>query len=252
MRRRALKTLALAVGVYLTLATATSAATRGIDINKKTYPVTGIDVSQYCGEIDFKKVVNNKKTDIDFIYMRASLGKGTTDTQFETYYKDAKKHNVPIGVYHFFKFKDGGTVQAQNFLNAIKNKEFELPLVIDIEEWGNKGKWNPTTIITNIRAFIKTVRKHRNEDIIIYSNRNTYNKYIREYFPKEKLWICSFKDPDEFSIKWQFWQHSHMGRVSGIDHDIDINTFNGNKEEWAAFLKEFKDLKEKKKKERNR
>ena len=43
-----------------------------------------------------------------------------------------------------------------------------------------------------------------------------------------------------------------MGRVSGINHDIDINTFNGNKEEWAAFLKDFKDLKEKNKKERNR
>ena len=76
--RMTLRTLALTFGAALALETGLCAATRGIDINKKTYPVTGIDVSQYCGEIDFKKVVNNKKTDIDFIYMRASLGKGTT------------------------------------------------------------------------------------------------------------------------------------------------------------------------------
>ena len=41
--RMTLRTLALTFGAALALETGLCAATRGIDINKKTYPVTGID-----------------------------------------------------------------------------------------------------------------------------------------------------------------------------------------------------------------
>ena len=116
-------------------------------------------------------------------------------------------------------------------------------MVLDVEEWGNKGQFNRQTIISNIRAFIRTVERERNEKIILYSNRNTYNKYLKGNFPDAQIWICSFKDPDSFNLSWLFWQHSHRGRINGASGLVDLNTFNGNKEEWQDFLKECENIK---------
>lgn len=222
------------------------AVTHGIDIDKQRYPVTGIDISQYTGEVDFDKLIKYSKRDLDFIYLRASLGvaaygERAFDRRFNTYYKDATERGLHVGAYHFFKFQYGGTAQAKFFLQQIKGKKFDLPLVIDIEEYGNRGQWNPQTIVTNIRAFLQTVRKERDEDIIFYSNRNTFHKYIKPYFPDEKVWICSFINPSEATppIKeWLFWQHSHKGRLTGAQNAVDLNTYNGTREEWENFIKQ--------------
>lgn len=212
----------------------------GIEIDKTTYPITGIDINQYLGDINFDLLIKNKKYDIDFIYMRATVGTYAVDKRFEEYYRETSELDCPIGVYHFFKFREGGTVQAQHFLREIKGKKFGLPLVIDIEEWGNSGRFNRQTIITNIRAFIRTVKKERKEKIILYSNRNTYNKYIKNNFSEYPLWICSFTPPANHNLEWVFWQHTHKGRISGINHVVDINTFNGNKKEWNDYIKDCK------------
>lgn len=223
-----------------------SATIHGIDIDKQRYPVTGIDISQYTGVVDFDKLLKYSKRDLDFVYLRASLGTAAYgerafDNRFNTYYKDATARGLHVGAYHFFKFQYGGTDQAKFFLRQIKGKKFDLPLVIDIEEYGNRGNWNRQTIVTNIRAFIQTVRKERDEDIIFYSNRNTFHKYIKPYFPDEKVWICSFINPAEATppIKdWLFWQHSHKGRLTGAQNAVDLNTFNGTRAEWEAFVKQ--------------
>jgi lysozyme len=106
----------------------------GIDIDKLKYPVTGIDVSSHTGKIDFQKV---KEQNIDFVFMRSTGGRTVKDQMFEKNYLAAKKSDIPIGVYHFFRFNKSGKSQAINFLSAIKGKKFDLPLVLDIEDWKN-------------------------------------------------------------------------------------------------------------------
>lgn len=237
--------------VFLSSSFNAEAIPPGISIDKKSYPVTGIDISQYVGPVDFKQVKKNRE-EVDFVYMRATLGTAKTDTKFETYYTDAKEEELPVGVYHFFKFREGGSAQANHFLKTIKGKDFELPLVLDVEEWGNRGQFNRQTIITNIRAFIRTVERERNEKVILYSNRNTYNKYLKGNFPDAQIWICSFKDPDSYNLSWLFWQHSHRGKVRGATGLVDLNTFNGSKEDWQAFLKDCENIKKENQKNRKR
>ncbi len=227
-----------------------SATVHGVEIDKQKYPVTGIDVSQYTGVIDFSKIVKNSAHAIDFVYLRASLGvpaygPKAYDQRFDEYYRDATKQNLHVGAYHFFKFQYGGTAQANFFLQQIKGKKFDLPLVIDIEEYGNRapqGGWDAHKIAVNIRAFIQTIRKERDEDIIFYSNRKSYHKYIKPFFSDEKLWICSFVNPESAESwrvdDWLFWQHSHKGRIAGAQNVVDINTFNGSRAEWNKFIQQ--------------
>ena len=60
----------------------------------------GIDVSYHNGEIDFTKV----KSQVDFVIMRAGYGTKDQDSKeinFNIYYEDAKKNNIPVGTYWY-------------------------------------------------------------------------------------------------------------------------------------------------------
>jgi lysozyme len=205
----------------------------GIEIDKLKYPVTGIDVSKHTGKIDFQKV---NKQSIDFIFMKSTEGENYKDETFENNYLGAKESGIPIGTYHFFRFNKSGKSQANNYLTAIEGKKFDLPCVLDIEEWGNQTKKTREEIINEIDTFINLVEKKAGVNLMIYTNENGYNKYIKETFRNKDIWICSFNKKPNINKKWMFWQHSHKGKFNFADGWVDINTYNGNRTEWNKYL----------------
>jgi len=58
----------------------------------------GIDVSNYQGEIDFKKV---KEDGIEVVYIKASQGSNIKDPYFDINYENAKANGLKVGFYHF-------------------------------------------------------------------------------------------------------------------------------------------------------
>ena len=137
---------------------------------------------------------------------------------------------------HFFKFNVSGKKQAANFLQVINNKIFNLPLVLDVEEWGNSGEENQYKIINEIRSFILEVEIRRNEKVMIYTNESSYRRYIQGNFESSNIWICSFSPQPKNLNTWTFWQYSHCGKLEGAEGWVDINTFNGTRKEWNQFL----------------
>jgi lysozyme len=205
----------------------------GIDIDKKRYPVTGIDISEHTGEIDFKKL---KAQNIDFAYVKATEGGDYTDKKFYLNYKGFKAQAIPVGAYHFFRFNKSGKEQAANFLSTIDQRRFELPLVLDVEEWGNTGQSKKEQVHNEIAVFIDEVERNTSDEILIYTNESGFKKYISGRFDDKDIWICSFNNPPNIPVKWLFWQHSHKGKVDGAQGFVDINTFNGSRAEWMDFL----------------
>lgn len=208
----------------------------GIEVDKCKYPITGIDISRHTGMVDFQKIKEQFEDTIDFVYIKASEGGNLADINFKTNYINAIVNDIPVGPYHFFKFNVSGNKQASNFLQTIDNKVFDLPLVLDIEEWSNTSNIQTSKIITEIRRFIRAVEKKRNDKIMIYSNESGYQKYIKGNFESNKIWICSFNPEPKIQDKWTLWQHSHNGKFDGAEGWIDINTFNGSRHEWSQFL----------------
>jgi lysozyme len=204
----------------------------GIEIDKVEYSITGIDVSAHNGDIDFEKLVNQK---IDFIYVKATEGEDFVDPKFEQNYANAV-NKLPIGFYHFFRFNKSGKSQANNFLNNIRDKKTNLPLVIDVEEWGHIPTKSTEDVIDEIKIFITLVEKVSGKRIMIYSNESSYKKYIMGHFDKYDIWICSFSRNPNMNKKWTLWQHSHKGKLDGADGWVDINTFNGTTDEWNKYL----------------
>jgi len=208
----------------------------GIEVDKSRYPITGIDISRHTGIVDFRKIKEQFNDTIDFVYIKTSEGANLVDVKFETNYNNAIQNDIPVGAYHFFKFNVSGKRQATNFLKAVNNKFFNLPLVLDVEEWSNPGEYNQEKVIKEIRSFIIELEIRRREKVMIYTNESSYQKYIQGNFESHKIWICSFSSEPKNLKAWTFWQHSHNGKFEGAEGWIDINTFNGTRKEWNQFL----------------
>ncbi len=208
----------------------------GIEVDKLRYPITGIDISRHTGIVDFQKIKEQFNDTLDFVYIKASEGGNLIDVKFETNYINAILNDIPVGPYHFFKFNVSGKRQAANFLQVVNNRIFNLPLVLDVEEWSNSGEQNQDKVINEIRCFILEVEMKRKEKVMIYTNESSYQKYIQGNFDSNKIWICSFSPQPKNLNTWTFWQHSHHGKLEGAEGWVDINTFNGTRKEWNQFL----------------
>ncbi len=202
-----------------------------IEISREKYPVTGIDISAHNGVIDFDSIVSSG---IDFVLIKASEGSSFRDPLFESNYQKAAQAGLKIGAYHFFRFDCDGWSQAENLLKVIAGKRIDLPIVIDIEEWGNMEKVSTKQITDQLQSMIGHLEEN-GWKIMIYTNKNGYNRFIRSQFDRYPLWICSFTDPP-LDADWDYWQYSHISKIPGVPEKADLNTFNGTREEWQQWI----------------
>jgi len=208
----------------------------GINIDKSKYPISGIDVSRHSGIIDWEKI---KEQDISFVYIKATEGEDYLDPNYVSNITNAQKSNLLVGEYHFFRFNKPGKSQATNFLLQTKRFTGKLIPVLDIEEWGNMPVIkSEKEIRKEINNFLMVVEKETGCKMILYTNINSYNRFIKGQFLENPIWICSFNQnrilPD--NRKWLFWQHAHNGKLEGIKGFVDLNTFNGDEEEWKNYV----------------
>lgn len=195
-----------------------------VDIDTVRYTVRGVDVSAHNGDVDFKRLAD---AGIDFVYIKASEGATWRDARFEENYAAALESGMAVGVYHFFRFDVEGWRQSVNIMRAINGRRLDLPVAIDVEEYNNPTD-NPTEVIVkNLRSMVELLRQGGRE-VIIYTNKNGYHRFVRGHFDDVALWLCSFTDPPLYDdSRWTLWQHSHRGRLEGVEGDVDLNTFNG-------------------------
>ena len=205
-----------------------------VTVDRYRYPVAGLDVSKHNGEIDFEHVVAD---DYQFVFIKASEGKTYRDDAFETNYRRASDAGLMVGAYHFFRKNRTGEEQADNFLGAIKGKRLDLPLVIDLEDdWGNGATVSRETALQRVMTMI-SILKGKGYDVMIYTNKDGYEKYYKGMLGDCDLWLCSFTSPDLLpDMSHRFQQFSHEGEVMGVDGDVDLNVFRGSKKEWARYL----------------
>lgn len=182
------------------------------------YPVRGVDISSHNGDVDFEKM---KRSGIDFVMFKATEGISFIDKKFEENYTKARQAGLRVGAYHFFRFDCDGRVQAFHFLNTIGDRQFDFPLALDVEESGNPEGHARADIVRNLEAAINHLEL-RGHDVMLYTNKRGYSRFISRDFPDYPLWICSFRDPPG-PDKWYMWQYTHRGDVPGVSGNVDVN-----------------------------
>lgn len=204
------------------------------EVDKFRYPIFGIDVSRHNGKINWENI---KSSNIDFVFIKASEGRTLLDPWFKANLAGVKKENIRFGIYHFFKFNRDGNDQARLYLAQIKATKSDFPPILDIEEYTNtrSGK-SIKDIVKEIKKFISTVESSTGRKVIIYMNEHDYNKYIKDNFNDNPLWVCSLDEEPNIDRDWKFWQYTHRGKLKSQRGLFDFNTFNGGKAEWSRYF----------------
>lgn len=207
-----------------------------VTVDRFRYPIAGIDVSKHNGVIDFAQVAAD---DYQFAFIKASEGKTYKDDAFDRNYRGAREAGLKVGAYHFFRKNRTGREQADNLLAVIRGKKLDLPVVIDLEDdWGNGATVDRQTTLQRVMEMVKCL-KDNGYRVMIYTNLDGYGKYYKNILGDCDLWLCSFNSPDLMQYTGQrMQQYSHEGRVAGVDGDVDLNVFVGDKSEWQRYLDE--------------
>lgn len=205
-------------------------APRHIDVDRSVYPVRGLDLSAHNGVPDFDAIV---AAGIDFVYLKASEGTSYRDPAFMRNYLAATRAGLAVGAYHFFRFDCDGASQADNFIAATIGCHLALPPAIDVEQWGNPAGYDTGIIAERLRRMSAIVSARRG-DILLYTNKNGVPRFV-DAAGSPDLWICSFSMPP-VQRQWRLWQHSHRGAVDGVKGIVDLNTFNGDRQQWRQWL----------------
>lgn len=216
--------------IFYTVVTGRGETSTPIDISK--YEVIGADLSSHNGKVNYMAL---KEYGLDFVYLKASEGGDFKDKNFVNNFKLAKEAGLAVGGYHFYRFDTSGYLQALNLLNSIDGRDVDLPLVIDIEEWGNPSGVPTEVIINEIRKMVGILEKEGYE-IMLYTNKDGYERFIKKYLADFPLWLCSFREIDE-NIPWVLWQYTHRGILDGIEGLTDMNVWKGSREEWESKYK---------------
>lgn len=199
--------------------------------DRSKFPVRGIDISHHNGKIDFRRVAADS---IDFVYIKSTEGVDHTDPLFRTNYTSARKAGLATGFYHFFRFDRGGVKQGRHFLNTTEGLDTRLPMVIDFEEGGNPDDVDYYRIVGRLRDMSGYLKRHGRR-VMIYCNTKDYERYIRGNFDDLDLWLATEREPEAGDPR-KLWQHSHKGKVPGISNPVDINTFNGSRDEFSRWI----------------
>lgn len=194
--------------------------------DRDRYPIRGIDVSHHQKDIDWARVA---AADVAFAIVKATEGGDWVDRLFARNLREAKAAGLTVGAYHFYRFCKSGAEQARNFLAAVPRDADLLPPVVDIEFAGNcPDRPSVEALRKELADYLALVEPAFGKQAIIYIIGEAEQVY-RDALPDRQVWVRSlFNHPGH--EKWRYWQYHNMGRVDGIEGDVDLNVLSGNKD----------------------
>lgn len=204
------------------------------------YPIHGIDLSKWQGDIDWAQV---QDAGTKFVFIKATEGGDHFDERFPGNWAQAKAYGIPHGAYHFVYWCRSAEEQARWFVQHIPQDEDALPPVLDVE-WNGHSETCPRKVpreqaLQMIQTMLVELERHTGKRPIIYTDITFHEEVLNGYFDDYPFWIRSVAaEPEEryTNRRWLFWQWTTTGRVPGIRGNVDRNVFNGDARGWEAFL----------------
>ena len=153
--------------------------------------LTGIDVSGYQGDINFKEV---KASGVDFVLVKAGYSTSTVPA-WERNFANAKNSGLKVGAYWFSYALsiEQGIAEAKAFIAALKGKQFDLPVYFDLEypQQFEKGKSFCTELV---EAFCGELEK-AGYYVGVYSSTIPFTNFVEASVrEKRPVWISDYRD----------------------------------------------------------
>ena len=186
--------------------------------------MNGIDVSKWQGsKIDWAKV---KAAGIDYAILRAGYGSyiSQKDPTFERNYAECKRLGIPVGVYWYVYAKtlDGIKQEVKTLLEAIKGKQFEYPIYLDIE---NEAQASMTkAALTQMIETGCTALEQAGyfAGVYTYTSFASYMDYAG-LAKKYTMWLADYRKNYNTTLTRDMHQYTSTGNVAGIGGRVDCN-----------------------------
>ena len=203
------------------------------------YPVHGIDVSKYQGDIDWPRV---RRSGVSFAFIKATEGGDHTDDRFLDNWHAAGAAGMPRGAYHYYYFCRTPAEQAAWFMTHVPKDRSALPPVLDLE-WTHRSKTcrrfpDPATVRAEARTFLQLLTAYYGKRPVIYTTVDFYRDNELHSLAGYSFWLRSVAGHPQETYPgqgWAFWQYTGTGVVSGIDGPTDLNVFAGSPTQFAAW-----------------
>lgn len=203
----------------------------------RRYPVRGVDVSHYQGQIDFCTL---HRQGMRFAFIKATEGSTHTDSRFAENLAAVQESPLRPGFYHFFSYDSPGASQAAHFTETVPVLEDMLPPVIDVEFYGGyySSPADAASVVPELRDMVDALRAHYGVSPILYCTQRAWRLYIRDFFDDCDLWIRDVYLTPRAGQDWRFWQYTDRAKLEGYSGDepcIDVNVFRGTEADFEQY-----------------
>ena len=187
-----------------------------------------MDVSEYQGKIHWSYVDTlEKKYPLDFVFIRATVGKDRKDLQFNRNWLGAKENKMLRGAYHYYRPNENSLEQAELFIKTVTLRKGDLPPILDIEKLPKNQSLDSLKV--GLKRWLKTVELHYGVKPIIYTGEKYYDDFLKDEFSNYLFWIANYNFyREEIDDDWLFWQFTEKASIPGIKGNVDVNIYNGD------------------------
>jgi GH25 family lysozyme M1 (1,4-beta-N-acetylmuramidase) len=179
-----------------------------------------IDISEHNTILSLSAI---SQCNLSGCIMKATEGTTYIDHAIDILY-DGLKGTIPIGFYHFLRVTSEPETQAETFWNKIKDKEYQIIPIIDVEvdELGYKAQ-------SYTDRFMKEFYRLSGQTMMIYSGRCYIDEHFDVSFRNDNIWwVADYNAQTTPSIlgcrvvAWQYTEDCHEYAFNNGDLDVSI------------------------------
>ena len=188
----------------------------------------GIDISRHNGKIDWNAV---KSSGVDYVIIRcgyrgSSSGALITDQNFQSNIKGATAAGLKVGIYVFSQAINEveAVKEASLAVSLAKGYKLTYPIFIDTESSGGRAdKIDVATRTAVVNAFCQTVQSAGYQAGIYASKSWFETKLSMGSIGNYRIWLAQYAAAPTYSGRYDMWQYSSKGTISGINGKVDLN-----------------------------
>ena len=195
-------------------------------LNTEKVQFDGIDVSKHQGDIDWEEMKKHPK--VKFAYIKATEGSDYIDPRYKHNIKEARRHGLKVGSYHFLTNKSSAKSQFINFAKTASRDEQDLIPIIDVEVC---NRWSSQQLRDSLKVFADLLEDYYGCKPMIYTSEKFFTKHLGRAFADYPLFIAKYNTVQpNVGYKWILWQFSDCGlfskSVKGNRGEVDLSRFN--------------------------
>jgi len=160
------------------------------------YPIQGIDVSKYQGDVDWNAVANSG---VKFAWIKATEGGDHVDTKFQANWDAAKSVGIARGAYHFVYWCRSPMEEVRWFEQHVPVEADSLPPVLDVESDSESRTCHrhleQQQTIADMKLMLEDMERYFGKRPIIYTSVDFYEAILSDgAFSDYQMWVNAPSD----------------------------------------------------------